>query len=261
MKQQPKLSNKSIHIPFLYLAKVVSVKDAKLDDNDHVKAQAELKLDAYNDNKGSFTLKSDDDFEYEKDDMVLVIKNNDVAKSVVLGLADEEVTKITAEGTDGYKINGEWVKAADKFEDNEGVTLGTTYKLYYDQYENLIGVFENEETSSYYVLDSYWYAVDGSNGGRTYYVNAVDFDGNIEKLVVDKDNSYAKANDDTFKGIVQGVVDEDDEYTFTTTTNAASEKTSVSFEQGKKTLNYNSGYDVLTEETTFVISHSVPTKI
>ena len=124
-----------------YLAKVMGVTKLAYDNANHVKTSAAISVDTFGGYDFTLTSKAAD-FDYKKDDMVLVnVNNKDVTKSDILGVASTVTSAQVA-----YDNLAETTKFADgtynwacKYTLGKVGTNGITYVVYFDQYGNMIG--------------------------------------------------------------------------------------------------------------------------
>ena len=146
-----------------YLAKVLKVTDAKLDSQGHVRSEAELELNVYGYENGDnrvIVLKGSDgeNFEYKKDEFVLIYVNDkDVQNSEIVKTVTATAKKYTgvAFKANELKLDGEWVKFAEKYaEDEDALKDFGKIDVFYDLYDNVIGTFAIDADKTVVVVDA-----------------------------------------------------------------------------------------------------------
>ena len=141
-----------------YLAEVTAVKDAKFDAAGHLKTASSITMSVYTSaTPTTVTLyNGSTNYEYAVGDMVLVNLNKDVSKSDILGVAKSTTGALkaynSAKITSSYST-GDYTWAAKYFLGYVG-TIGTTYEIYFDQYDNMIGQAIPSAAYVYGILDS-----------------------------------------------------------------------------------------------------------
>ena len=144
-----------------YLAKVTKVTDAKLDKQGHVRSEAELELNVYGHaNRDNITLLGSDgeNFENKKDEFVLIyVNDNDVQDSEIVKTVTATAKKYTGAAlkANELKLDGEWVKFAEKYaEDEDALKDFGKIDVFYDLYDNVIGTFTVDADKTVVVVDA-----------------------------------------------------------------------------------------------------------
>ena len=173
-----------------YLAEVTAVKDAKFDAAGHLKTASSITMDVYTSGTAaSVTLNnSSTNYEYAVGDMVLVNLNKDLSKSDILGVAKSTTGALkaynTAKAVSTYGDNT-YTWAAKYFLGKVG-SIGTTYEIYFDQYDNMIGQAVPTSAKVYGILDS---VVAVTSGWDSYVAGRlVNAAGEVNEIVVAKYN-------------------------------------------------------------------------
>ena len=187
-----------------YLAKVTNVKDATFDDAGHVKTEAQITLQVYDNATGTKVVMKNGgtDYDYTEGQMLLVNafaskdgKSIDNSKDVViLDVAESIVGTQTVDyiNSDRHQVDGETYYDAVQFKHDEADKDGDrNYTWYFDQYGNLIGSTEIPDTVTYGVITRIWWSGDPTDGSGKALANVTYTDGTTGQVVIG-DMTYNK---------------------------------------------------------------------
>ena len=216
-----------------YLAKVTKVTDAKLDKQGHVRSEAELELNVYGHaNRDNITLLGSDgeNFENKKDEFVLIyVNDNDVQDSEIVKTVTATAKKYTGAAlkANELKLDGEWVKFAEKYaEDEDALKDFGKIDVFYDLYDNVIGTFTVDADKTVVVVDAIYTEgnkkpvfkadlVDTAAETKAYTVDTLTTAGNDKIEVEDiysraDENAIAFKNDGVYDKLYTYTVNEDE---------------------------------------------------
>ena len=202
-----------------FLAKVTYVAPAAYDAQGHLRTEATIKMDVYDQDNGTDVTplkltNGEDAFPYAVGDYVLVnawtkatndaktsgcVKNTgdegDDYYAEIVGKADsfDGAQSVIYWNSKQHNVDGKVYDDAEKFYLNNAKRTTNKYTWFVDQYGNLIGNIEIEASSSYGVINSMWWAGNAADGSGVAKANVTYVDGTTGVIDV-SEMTYNNAN-------------------------------------------------------------------